>query len=120
MARYVSVLALACALLSGPGPANAAELFMIEHSRCPACIRFNATVGKEYSSSPQSRIAPLRRVKLDQGDAPAELKGTVIKGTPTFILMDEGRLIGRFDGFRDQGSFWSRLDALLMSLLILR
>lgn len=119
MVRCVSALTLACALLSGPKAATAAELFVIEHSRCPACIRFHATVGGEYASTPQSRLAPLRRVMLDQGDRPAALKGTMIRGTPTFILMDGDQLIGRFDGFRDPEDFWSRLDALLMNLLIL-
>lgn len=119
MVRCVSALTLACALLSSPKATNAAELYIIEHSRCPACIRFHATVGQDYSSAPQSRLAQLHRVMLDGGDRPAVLKGTTIRGTPTFILMDGDQPIGRFDGFRDPENFWSRLDALLISLLIL-
>jgi hypothetical protein len=50
------------------------------------------------------------------GAIPAALKGKTIRGTPTFILMDKGREIGRFDGFSSKGAFYARVDALLARL----
>ncbi len=113
--RWLKVLfALAALQWVGPTAASAAELVLIEHNRCQACIRFNATVGRKYAQTEQGREAPLRRVRLDRGPVPRDLAKITIRGTPTFILMDKGREIGRFDGFRSQQKFWAKLDRLLL------
>jgi thioredoxin-related protein len=116
--RGFSSLAIAVAVYAGLTlAAAAAELILIEYNRCGYCIRFNATVGKHYAESPQARIAPLRRFELGGKKAiPADLRDVRIRGTPTFILRDGGREIGRFDGFRDPDRFWAQLDALIAKM----
>ncbi len=97
-------------------PAIAAELIVVEDSRCVACIRFEGAVGQSYDSSPQGRKAPLRRVNI-ANKVPADLAKIAIRGpirgTPTFLLVDHGRAIGMFDGFSSSAAFYQHVDGLL-------
>jgi thioredoxin-related protein len=111
--KFLGVAVFSYALLIAA--ANAAQLVVVEIKSCGVCKRFNATVAPGYGATAQGRKAPLKRVMIG-GAIPAALKGKVIRGTPTFILMDKGREIGRFDGFSNKGAFYARLNGLLAKL----
>ena len=96
--------------------AQAAELIMFESQSCPWCRRWHEQIGPIYPRTPEGRIAPLRRVPLER-PIPRDLQ-FIDRGrfTPTFVLIDDGREIGRITGYPGEDFFWSLLGELLARL----
>ncbi|GBD41818.1 hypothetical protein HRbin39_01204 [bacterium HR39] len=114
--RRASAFVLSLLLLCAAGTARAAELVMFESAACEWCERWHEEIGPVYPKTPEARIAPLRRVDVN-GPRPADLafvRG--IRFTPTFVLVHEGREIGRITGYPGEDFFWPLLDELLERL----
>ena len=97
-------------------PLSAAELVMFEEPGCFYCLRWKHEIGPIYHNTEQGRQAPLRMVDL-HGDWPADLR--FVRGvtfTPTFVLIDEGREVGRMVGYPAEHCFWPLLHDMLMQL----
>jgi len=112
-----SALAAAFLGIVAMAPASqAAELIMVEQDGCPWCAVWNRDVAPIYAKTAEGKIAPLRRINLHE-PLPADL--TFIKGlhyTPTFVLVDDGREIGRIAGYPGEDFFWGLLDGLVEKL----
>jgi thioredoxin-related protein len=93
----------------------AAELVMVDRAGCPWCAKWDRQVGLIYDKTDEARVAPLRRISLDDGQPKLNLK-TPVRYTPTFLLVDGDVEIGRITGFMDDASFWGLLDHLLTRL----
>ncbi len=108
-----AVVLLICSLL----PASALELVMFERSGCVWCLRWDKEVSAGYLASPEGQRAPLRRVSLDRGNAgarPGDMALTPpVFYTPTFVLIDNGRELGRITGYTDNATFWGLLERIL-------
>jgi len=113
MTRIIALLALAVALALPASASRAAELVMFERPGCAWCARFNAEIAPLYGKTEESRTAPLRRVDLN-GPRPADLAG-IDPGpfTPTFVVVQEGREIGRIRGYPGDAFFFGLLDRIL-------
>jgi thioredoxin-related protein len=110
------VLGLAALALPAAPPAAGAELVMFEAAGCPYCARWNREIAPIYPKTEEGKRAPLRRVDTAQ-PRPADLAAIVnIVYTPTFVLMDEGREIGRIVGYGGDEIFWSLLAELMAKL----
>ena len=109
-----ALLAVPLVLASSLAP-RAAELVMVERSGCSWCARWERDVGPAYMKSDEGRQAPLRRVSLDDGQPKLALKEPV-RFTPTFILVEQEREIGRITGYLDNAMFWGLLGTLLARL----
>ena len=97
-------------------PARAAELLMFELQGCPWCVKWHREVGPGYPVSAEGLRAPLRIV-----DIKAPLPGGLVldkpvTASPTFVLVEEGREIGRITGYPGADFFWGLLDELLARL----
>ncbi len=104
---------LAAFLFSAAVPARAAELVMVEQHACEWCETWNEEVGGIYGKTPEGKTAPLRRINIHD-PLPADLaylSGLVF--TPTFVLVDKGREIGRIQGYPGEDFFWGLLQQLL-------
>lgn len=113
--RRLTALAVAV-LVAAPLAAAAAELVMFEEDGCPWCIRWNEEIGGSYARTPEGRLAPLRRVDITQ-PTPPDLELTMEpRYTPTFVLVEEGREIGRIEGYPGSDFFWPLLEKLLDKL----
>ncbi len=101
---------------SAPGSAQAAELVMFDTTGCLWCLAWDKEVGVIYRKTEEARAAPLRR--FDIGDPrPPELAAlTGIAYTPTFVLMDGGREVGRIVGYPGEDFFWGLLGELFARL----
>ena len=114
----VGLMLLALLLAMGTGTAaQAAQLVMFDSEYCPWCERWKREIGVVYHKTEEGRKAPLRIVDRDE-PRPDDLKH--IKGiywTPTFVLLDdEGREVGRIEGYQNEDSFWFLLGELLKKL----
>jgi hypothetical protein len=94
-------------------PAFAAELVMYTRNGCPFCIRFEREVAPVYAGTREGKAAPLRRIELPAGGVRSDgLSGPVI-ATPTFVLVEDGREIGRITGYLNDDMFWGLLGRLV-------
>lgn len=112
--RMAAGVALALALLAQP--AFAAELLMLRRAGCPYCATWDRVVGPVYPKSDIGRRAPIRMVDLDR-DPPVAVKlDRAVRFTPTFVLVEDGREIGRIEGYPGEDFFWGLLDKLVRNL----
>jgi hypothetical protein len=114
--RYSSriMAAFAFVSLTWAGFALAANaplrLIMVEEAGCRFCMKWNADVGTSYARSREGAAAPLLRVKRDALELAAFAP---IVYTPTFIVAEGGKEIGRITGYPGENFFWEELAALL-------
>lgn len=104
-------------MLSVSPPALAEpELVMFEEDSCSWCEEWHRVIGPIYGKTEEGKRVPLRRVDILSA-RPDDLKP--VKGvyfTPTFVLMNNGREIGRILGYPGEDFFWSQLAELIGKL----
>lgn len=109
-------LTLAAALWLAIYPVAAAELIMLERPGCPWCARFDAEIAPAWPNTAEGQRAPLRRVDITE-PWPEDLAGIQKEiFTPTFILMEEGKEIGRLRGYAGNEFFWYLIGDLIAKL----
>jgi hypothetical protein len=97
-------------------PAGAAELLMYEEDGCVYCRRWHAEVGPGYPNSSEGRRAPLVRIDI-RGPKPAGIiLDKPVRATPTFVLVENGREVGRITGYPGADFFWGLLGGLIGKL----
>lgn len=94
-------------------PAVAAELVMYTRNGCPFCVRFEREIAPVYARTPEGKVAPLRRIDLPAGGVRGEGLRDPVIATPTFVLVDDGREIGRITGYLNDDMFWGLLGRLV-------
>jgi thioredoxin-related protein len=106
------VIGLAAGAIAATRASAAAvhELVMVEDEACIYCIRWHREVGEAYRRSPEGQFAPLRQVRIGAADI-ADLPG--VRFTPTFILLEGRREVGRITGYPGADFFWGLLAELL-------
>jgi len=116
MLRAVLLMGLLWLFGLSAAPSGAAELVMFEQAGCAWCARWHAEIGPAYPRTAEGRAAPLRRVDL-RAARPDDLKaiGGVVH-TPTFVLVEDGREVGRILGYPGDAFFWGMLAELVAKL----
>jgi hypothetical protein len=92
--------------------ARAAELVMFERAGCEWCAAFDRDIAPVYGKSEEGLRAPLRRVDIAQPLPPDLAFIQVERFTPLFVLVDQGREIGRIRGYPGPESFWMQIAVL--------
>jgi hypothetical protein len=107
------IFVLACAPVGG---VSAAELVMFESDICEWCEKWHEEVGVIYAKTDEARLAPLRRVDI-YDPVPEDLKHLkAAHYTPTFVLMQDGKEVGRILGYPGEDFFWGLLAEELNKL----
>jgi len=102
--------------LIGIGPAGAAELLVFERPGCAWCLRFDREIAPIYPKTREGQIAPLRRLDI-AAPLPADLAFIKVERlTPLFVLVQNGREIGRIRGYPGEDHFWGLLGVLIDQL----
>ena len=110
LAGLLALLPLHGAAATLPELARATALILIEDRGCSYCARFDAEVRPGYEKSAEGRFAPLVRRLRTAADV-AFIKDIVY--SPTFILLVEGREIGRVIGYQGADLFWMEIAGLM-------
>lgn len=104
---------LGAAFLGGAAPVRAAELVMFETTGCPWCVYWKREIAPKYPKTDEGKAAPLRLVDM-RAERPADLAALApVKAAPTFVLMHDGREVGRIVGFPGEDFFWPMLAQML-------
>ena len=103
----VAISSLLVLAIGGSG--MSAELVMFESDSCEWCEAWHDEIGVVYHKTQEARIAPLRRVSTEDPvpEDLAHIRG--IHYTPTFVLMEDGREVGRILGYPGEDFFWGLL-----------
>lgn len=96
--------------------ARAAELVMFEETGCAWCQAFDREIAPIYGKTAEGQRAPLRRVDSTQAVPPDLAFIEVERLTPLFVLVDNGREIGRIRGYPGDDHFWGLLGVLIKKL----
>jgi hypothetical protein len=104
------------ALLVGSAAAIAAELVVLEKAGCPYCARFEKEVGKTYDKTDEGQRAPLKRIDNEKPFPEDYRFVSPDRITPTFVLVDQGREIGRLRGYPGEDFFYAALGTMLEKL----
>jgi hypothetical protein len=89
------------------------RLLMVEQEGCVYCAEWDRVIAPIYPKTPEGHAAPLERVHI-RGPYPANAEiGSRPIFTPTFILIADGREVGRIDGYPGEDFFWGLLGRIL-------
>lgn len=117
LARLLGHLAcamLALALWAAPLSARAElALLMVEQAGCVYCKLWNDEIGGKYPLTEEGAAAPLRRHDLRAPTPDGVALDRPAAFTPTFVLLKEGREVGRIEGYPGEDFFWGLLGVLL-------
>ena len=95
---------------------RAAELLMFESPGCAWCKRWHAEVGPGYPKSREGLRAPLQLREVARSSEAGNLLANPITVSPTFVLVDDGREIGRIVGYPGADFFWGLLAELVAKM----
>ncbi len=104
------------AALLWPVTPHAAELVMFERDGCIWCQRWNQAVGPIYDNTREAERLPLRRLNIDEQRSSGFTLVSTVVYTPTFVVLDNGREIGRITGYINDDAFWGLLGTLVAKL----
>jgi thioredoxin-related protein len=90
----------------------AAELIMVEQQGCYYCEEWKDQLGHIYPKTPEGKYAPLKTFDITEVDEIKGLERDVIF-TPTFILMEKNKELGRLEGYSSEDFFWELLEVIL-------
>lgn len=107
-------LTLTLTLLLPAAAADAAELVMYRRAGCPYCAAWDQAIGAVYPKTDIGRRLPLRHVDLERKEQRPLALASPIRFTPTFVLAESGREIGRIEGYPGEDFFWGLLERLML------
>lgn len=114
MRRALIAAALLLTLSGAAAPAIPAELVMFRRDSCPYCAAWDRAIGPIYPKTEIGKRLPLRQVDLDRSKDGKVALASPLRFTPTFVLVDSGREVGRLEGYPGEDFFWGLLERLLL------
>ena len=93
--------------------ANDVQLVMFTSKDCPACQSWEKKIGVVYKKSQYQIALPLKRVIVSHPVPDWISIQQPIRGTPTFIITENGQEVGRITGFKDPEMFWWQLSSFI-------
>ncbi len=92
---------------------RAAELVMFDAEGCEWCELWLEQIGPIYPKTAEGKFAPLRRIDMHE-DWPKDLTDVkAVHFSPTFVVMDKGKEVGRILGYPGEDFFWPMLAEIL-------
>jgi thioredoxin-related protein len=113
MRRLMTCLMLLTASILLAAQASAFELLMFRRAGCPWCAAWDREVGPIYPKTEVGQRIAIRFIDLDVPGGPRIKLVSPVHFTPTFVLVEEDREVGRIEGYPGEDFFWSRLEALV-------
>ncbi|KNG92927.1 hypothetical protein [Pseudaestuariivita atlantica] len=86
-------------------------LLMAEEHGCYWCEKWNEEIAPIYPKTVEGRTAPLRRYDL-HSETPDVVFERRVQYTPTFILVEDGKELGRIEGYPGEDFFWGLLTVM--------
>jgi thioredoxin-related protein len=93
-----------------------AELIVFSSPECGWCEAWEREVGAIFPRTEEARRLRLSHVDIND-PLPSRLQDLdTIKYTPTFVVLDQGREVGRIAGYNGEDFFWWELQEIMKRL----
>ena len=92
------------------------QLFMFEQDGCHWCEIWNDQISEAYPKTIEGRTAPLKRINIHSKIPKSITLVSNPQFTPTFVVINVGKEIGRIEGYPGEDFFWGLLDKILLGL----
>ncbi|MEM6676648.1 MAG: thioredoxin family protein [Pseudomonadota bacterium] len=99
-------------LAASPAQAEMA-LLMLDQPGCEWCEQWEAEIGGAYHLTEEGARAPLQRADIHDPLPEGVTLERRVHFTPTFVLLQDGREVGRLDGYAGEDFFYPMLNRLL-------
>ena len=96
--------------------AGAAELLMYRTAGCPWCATWDRVIGPIYPKTEVGRLVPVRMVDFATAGGSGVALERPVRYSPTFVLVEDSREIGRIEGYPGEDFFWGLLENLVLKL----
>ena len=99
-----------------PCRSSAAELIMFSSPGCSRCEAWEKDIGVIFQLTEEAKH--FRLIHIDITDPlPSRLSNLdAVQYTPTFVVLDKQREIGRITGYINEGYFWWELQNIIKRL----
>ncbi|MFT6557664.1 hypothetical protein [Sneathiella sp.] len=97
-------------------PLSAAELLMFRERGCYWCEKWDEEIGPIYPKTSEGKMAPLKQRDIQGPIEEFITHNGMVHYTPTFVLVEGGREIGRITGYPGEDNFWWMLEELVKNL----
>ena len=87
-------------------------LLMAERDGCYWCDRWDVEIAAIYPKTSEGKTARLERFDIKTGARDVDLEKPV-RFTPTFILVNDGKEVGRIEGYPGEDFFWAMLSMMI-------
>lgn len=114
--KSLRLAAAALAAVLWAGMAHASELVMFDQPGCGYCQRWDHDVGALYDKTAEARAFPLRRVNIGSQKQSGIALAAPVRFTPTFVVVENGREVGRITGYASDDTFWGLFGTLTAKL----
>ena len=98
----------------------AAEMLMFSTETCGYCRAFLKEVAPTYADTEYAKLLPLRIISMDQKTAPKwfdqaydEKRIDPIRGTPTFVIFNNGTEVARLMGYQSKEKFYEDIKGFI-------
>lgn len=98
----------------------AAEMIMFSMKSCGYCRAFLKEVAPTYADTEHAKLLPLRIISMDQATAPKwfdeaynEKRIDPIRGTPTFVVFNDGSEVARLIGYQGKEKFYQDISKFI-------
>ena len=86
------------------------QLIFITSKYCPFCKAWEQDIGSLYHRTTYAKKAPLRRIDITEVEFELPEMAENVVGTPTFLIFQNGREIGRIEGYQSAEMFFWALS----------
>jgi thioredoxin-related protein len=86
------------------------ELLMITSDSCPFCMAWERDVGQIYNKSTYAKNLPLIRIQFGSSLPENMQLLAEVRGTPTFIILENQKEIDRIVGYSDAEMYWWQIS----------
>ena len=93
-----------------------AELIMFEQQGCEWCKVWNEEIGAVLPKTPEGKCATFSRFDIHNPSSDLLKKIKPIIYTPTFVVLEDGKEVGRVLGYAGEDFFWFQLASQLKKL----
>ncbi len=114
--RFVTVLLTMFAGVLFASARENAEIIMFEQRGCEWCEIWNEEIAPVFPKTPEAKCAKFRRVDIHQPGSDILERIDPVVYTPTFVVMENGKEVGRVRGYAGEDFFWFHLDQQLKKL----
>ncbi len=119
---FASAVALTVCVLSAPAvggqsaDGGGAQLIMFEQQGCEWCEVWNEEIGAVLPKTPEGKCAKFSRFDIHNPTSKVLEKIKPIIYTPTFVVFEDGKEVGRVLGYAGEDFFWFQLASQLKKL----